>query len=111
MNTRFLSALALMICLAFATLSLGQSTTKDTVIIIKVSGIICGMDLPIISDTLKKQDGVKDCKAIGKAAAVTRFEITYDPNKISYQQIVNIVQNAPSCEDPKEKPYKVKKNK
>ncbi len=110
MKTRYFSALVFVLCLAFS-VKLSAQTEKDTTITIKVSGIICGMDLPIICDRVKKENGVKDCKANGKAAAVTKFDITYDPSKITYQQLVNAVQDAPSCEDPNAKPYKVKKSK
>ena len=84
---------------------------KDTTVTIQVSGITCEGDLPIICERVKKEKGVADCKAVSKAAVTSKFDVTYNTKLITYQQIVSAVQDAPSCDFPNEKPYRVKKKK
>ena len=108
------AALVLFIVVAFVQTGISQTrdnkqSIKDTTVTIQVTGITCGGDLPIISERVKKEKGVADCKAVTKAAATSKFDVTYNPALITYQQIVNAVQDAPSCDFPKEKPYRVKK--
>lgn len=111
-----ISALVLFIMFAFAQTISSQTiyhkqSQKDTTISIRVAGITCGSDLPIICERVKKEKGVADCKASSKAATTTKFDVTYNPKLLSYQQIVDAVQDAPSCDYPNEKPYRVKKKK
>ena len=111
-----ISALALSTMLAFV--QTGNSQTKDnkqiekdTTVTIQVAGITCAGDLPIICERVKKEKGVAGCKADTKAAATSKFDVTYNPALITYQQIIDAVQDAPSCDFPNEKPYRVKKKK
>ncbi len=87
------------------------SPAKDTAISIAVGGIRCGGDLPIICKRVNQEKGITECKARGEAEILTVFNITYNPKEISYQQIVKAIEDAPSCDFPNEKPYKVKKKK
>lgn len=87
------------------------SIPKDTTVTVKVSGITCGGDLPLIIDRVNKEVGVKGCKAVSKAGAITKFEITYNPAIISYPLLLKSIEDAPSCDVPEEKPYRVKKTK
>ena len=111
MKTKILSALAFMICLVVFPCSAQNAAQKDTTVTFSVSGIICGMDLPIICKRVMQEKGVKDCKAVSKASATSKFEVTYNPSEITYQKVVDAIQDAPSCDYPNEKPYKVKKSK
>lgn len=104
-----LAFFAVLACTNSAKTFAQNTATKDTTIDIKVTGIICGMDLPLINERVKKEIGVKECKAISKPGAITQFSITYNPSQLSYQKIIEAVEDAPSCEDPKDRPYKVKK--
>lgn len=112
----YVFVLVLLMMLAFAQTGNSQTkenkqTGKDTTITIQVSGITCEGDLPIICERVKKEKGIADCKAVTKAAATSKFDVTYNPKLITYQQVVDAVQDAPSCDFPKEKPYRVKKKK
>lgn len=114
----FSNVSVLVLFMMFAFVQTGNSQTtdnktsgKDTTITIRVAGITCDGDLPIICKRVKKEKGVVDCKAVTKAAVTTKFDVTYNPKLISYQQIVDAVQDAQSCDFPNEKPYRVKKTK
>ena len=75
---------------------------------LKVKGITCSGDLKMISENAGKADGIKKCDAVGKMSATSTFEIVFNPSKISNVDIVKIIEDTPSCDHPKEKPYKVK---
>lgn len=109
-----LIALLCLLCAAFQNDCIAQTTAntiKDTTITVKVSGITCGSDLPIIIKRVKQEKGIIECKAASKASATTTFEVQYDPAVITYDQIVAAIQDAPSCDYPNQKPYKVKNKK
>ncbi len=73
----------------------------------KVKGITCSTDLKMISANVNKLKGVRNCKA-GKTGPATTFEIAYDPALITEQEIYSAIQNTGSCENPDDRPYKVK---
>lgn len=103
--------LVCLFCTFFKTNSIAQTvanSSKDTTITVKVSGIQCGGDLPKIVNRVKEEKGVIKCKATSKPTAVTTFEVEYNPTLIRYDQIVAAIQDAPSCDFPDQKPYKVK---
>ncbi len=115
MKNKFVLAIAMCItfCFAFINYAAAQSATvsKDTTATFEVSGITCSGDLPLICKRVQPEKGVKKIKAVGKPGATTKFQVTYNPAIINYQQVVAAVQDAPSCDYPNEKPYKVKKRK
>lgn len=99
------------VALVFTGTSAAQTTSAnaaDTTVTVKVAGITCGSDLPLINNRVKKEEGVVECKAVGKASASTTFEVTYDPAVISHKEVVAAIEDAPSCDFPDQKPYKVK---
>lgn len=86
-----------------------QNVSDSTkVITVKVKGINCQMDVKTISDNISKVKGVNSCET-SKPGATTTFNVVYNPNKVSEKEIHLAVENTPGCEDPEEKPYKVKK--
>ena len=80
---------------------------KAVMVKTKVKGITCSKDLKMISDNVLKLEGVMSCQP-GKKGPTTTFLISYDPALVSEQQINETIQNTGSCENPKERPYKVK---
>ncbi|MCX7743606.1 MAG: hypothetical protein N2167_03475 [Flavobacteriales bacterium] len=74
---------------------------------IKVKGISCSMDLSMISANVEKLQGVIRCKPL-KQGPTSTFEITYNPSKVSENEIFLAIENTASCENPDERPYKVK---
>lgn len=110
----FISGLAaLLLIVAFSATSNAQTT--DTTIVdsvktvtLKVKGITCGSDLPIINKNVKLVEGVASCESVGKVGPTTSFKIAYNPLLISEKDIIKAVEGSPSCDFPDQKPYKVK---
>lgn len=75
---------------------------------IKVKGITCSMDLKMISANLEKLNGVSSCIA-GKHGTTSTFEVKYNPLLVSEKDIYAAIEGTGSCENPEERPYKVKK--
>lgn len=76
---------------------------------LKVSGITCSGDCKDIQKVLSGMKGVTSSKHIGKPTATTSFEVTFNPAIISEKELRKAVEDTPGCEDPKDRPYKVKK--
>lgn len=87
--------------------TLSSSANNSTLIKTKVKGISCSKDLKMISDSVVKLKGVTSCEP-GKKGTTTTFEIYFDPALVTEKQIHEAIQNTGSCENPSERPYKVK---
>jgi copper chaperone CopZ len=75
---------------------------------VRISGITCAGDLPIIRKQLVNAEGV-DAVAfspIEKQESVAR--ITYHPALIGEKDLLRLVERAPSCDAPDEFPYRAK---
>lgn len=106
--------MAITFMLASTTVTFAQSTKEkgqiaDTTktLTTKVKGITCSTDLKMISANVEKLKGVSTCKA-GKTGPTTTFEIVYNPALITEKEIHSAIQNTGSCENPDERPYKIK---
>lgn len=84
-----------------------QISDTTTIITTKVKGITCSTDLKMISANVEKLKGVSSCEA-KKTGPTTTFEIAYNPSLITVKEIYAAIQNTGSCENPDERPYKVK---
>ena len=80
------------------------TTTKST---ITVKGITCAKDLTMISDNVKKLEGVNSCEVV-KKGATSKFRVKFDPALVTEKEIHAAIEGTGSCEDPNERPYKVK---
>lgn len=76
---------------------------------IKVTGITCKGDCKDIRESVAKLNGVTATSQIGKPAATSVFEITFNPALVTEKQIQKSVEDTPGCDDPEKRPYKVKK--
>lgn len=83
-------------------------TQKVQTIKLKVSGITCSGDCKDIQKVVGKMNGVTACKQIGKPTTTSVFEVSFDPAVISEKEIRSKVEDTPGCDNPNEKPYKVK---
>jgi hypothetical protein len=107
--------LGLFAAASFAFITSGSSATaqetvvKDTTITVAVAGVTCGGDLPVICKFVEKETGILEIKSVGKVAAVSTFEVRYNPAQISFEQVVAKIEDSPSCDAPKKKPFRVKK--
>ena len=104
---KFLLSIAVALLLCSASISKVNAQTADTTITVKVKGITCGTDLKMIQTNVGKLDGVKECKP-GKKGATTSFYVTFNPAMITKEDLFTAIEGTGSCENPTEKPYKVK---
>lgn len=105
--------LAIILFTASANIAFSQTTTYNysmdslKTATVKVKGITCSMDLKMISANVEKLHGVSSCKA-GKQGTTTTFEVKYNPAMVNEKEIYSSIKNTGSCENPDERPYKVK---
>ena len=71
--------------------------------------MICATDLEMIQESVEKLEGVSVCK-VGKAKATSSLSITYDPRAVKVLDLYGAIEGTASCDNPDEKPYKVKLN-
>jgi copper chaperone CopZ len=83
------------------------ASSKQT-IKVKVSGITCSGDSKDIQKSVGKINGIYECKLVGKASATSVFEITFNPSVVTEKEIRKAVEDTPGCENPDDRPYKVK---
>lgn len=107
------------ILLAFAIMAVSanivsaQSTnaTQQNVTIktstIKVKGITCSKDLSMISGNVEKLKGVSSCEVL-KKGVTSKFKVKFDPTLVTEKEIHAAIEGTGSCENPNERPYKVK---
>jgi copper chaperone CopZ len=104
-------ALALIIAATHNTFSQSTTTNQTTdslkTATVKVKGITCSMDLKMISANVEKVRGVSSFKT-GKQGTTTTFIIIYNPALVTEKEIFAAIENTGSCENPNERPYKVK---
>lgn len=120
MESKFLYSLIFALALSFTvSLSACAQNTKDQpttvtqiqklqTIKLKVGGITCTGDCKDIQKVVSKMNGVSSCKQVGKPAATSVFEVTFNPTVVSEKEIRSKVEDTPGCDNPNEKPYKVK---
>lgn len=108
-------AMFVFLTMGYTTVGLAQAETEtapvsDTTqtMSTKVKGVTCSTDLKMISANVEKLEGVSTCKAV-KTGPTTTFEIAYDPQQVTGKEIHAAIQNTGSCENPDERPYKVKR--
>lgn len=85
-----------------------SQTQKTQTVKIKVSGITCSGDCKDIQKVVSKVNGVTSCKMIGKPSANSVFEVSFDPAVVSEKEIRKAVEGTPGCDNPNDRPYKVK---
>lgn len=74
---------------------------------IKVKGITCSNDLAMITNNVEKLEGVNSCK-IKKKGVTSKFKVTFNPELVTEKAIHAAIEGTGSCENPDERPYKVK---
>lgn len=80
---------------------------SNQIVTIKVKGVTCSGDLKTIAMNVEKLTGVTQCKT-GKMGATSTFEVKYNPSKVSLKAIYTAIENTQGCENPNDRPYKVK---
>ena len=98
-----------MVAITTCTTSFGQ-TASDTLktATIKVSGISCNGDMPLIKKKLINQEGIDEVNfSAAKGGAVT-FTVKYHSSITTEKKIREWIEAAPSCDNPNLYPYKAK---
>jgi len=90
------------------TTNLNLSTDSLKTETIKVKGVTCSGDLKTISANVEKLKGVSSCKA-GKMGTTSSFIIKFNPALVSEKEIYSAVEATEGCENPNDRPYKIKK--
>lgn len=85
-----------------------SQTDSTKTITLKVKGLHCADDIKTISDNVTKLKGVSGCTA-GSPGATTSFNVKFAPARINENDIRTAIESTPGCDNPNEKPYKVKK--
>jgi copper chaperone CopZ len=106
--------LLMMVCVLYISISTknyAQNSTQNSdstkTITIKVKGVTCSGDLKTIASNVEKVEGVTTCKT-GKMGATSSFEVKYNPKKANIKDIHSAIENTGGCENPNDRPYKVK---
>lgn len=119
MKTRFFSILTLVFAFTciFALSSAAQTSTEQSKpvensavqkIKLKVSGITCSGDCKDLEKVVSKMNGVTSAKMVSKPAATSVFEVSFNPSVVTEKEIRKAVEGTPGCENPNDRPYKVK---
>lgn len=82
-----------------------EDTVKSTTF--KVRGITCANDVKTIAGNIEKLSGIINCKA-DKPGATTNFELKFNPARVTENEIVAAIENTGGCQNPNDRPYKVK---
>jgi len=93
--------------LSAQSLSAASPSQESKSILVKVKGVTCAMDLKTIAANVEKIPGVSSCIP-GKQGATTVFEVLFNPVRASEKDISAAIEGTPGCEDPADRPYKVK---
>lgn len=81
-------------------------TVKTTTI--KVNGISCNGDMPLIKKKLINQEGIDEVTFSEIKNEAVIFTIKFHSSVINEQKIEELIEGAPSCDDPALFPYKAK---
>ncbi|MCD6013914.1 MAG: hypothetical protein K0Q79_3776 [Flavipsychrobacter sp.] len=109
MKRAFISA-AILIAAAFTSkTTFAQTADTAKKITIKVTNLHCGNDMPTIKKRLLNQDGIDEVKFTDISRETSTFTITYHTSVTTQEQIEKAIETTPGCDDDKETPYRVKK--
>jgi copper chaperone CopZ len=84
-----------------------QKADSIEIITVKVKGVTCSMDLKMIAANVEKLEGVNSCKT-GKKGTTTTFKVNMNTSLVTEKEIHSAIENTGSCENPDERPYKIK---
>lgn len=87
---------------------IAQQSVETTTSSIAVKGITCSTDLTMISNNVKKLNGVNNCEVL-KEGPTSKFKVTFNPDLVTEKAIHTAIEETGSCENPDERPYKVKR--
>jgi copper chaperone CopZ len=84
-------------------LSQTQKPVKSQTVTYTVTDMGCSTDQKILETALYRKKGIKKV-----AIQANKITITFNPQKISSDEIIKVIENTGTCEDPNDKIHKVK---
>ena len=105
---KLMKSFVIVLLLCISIVSTTKAQTSDTTITFKVTGIGCASDVKSIGDRIKKLEGVIECN-VGKQGTTTSYIVKYNPQVINEEELNSTIENTAGCENPNDRPYKVKK--
>lgn len=93
-------------CLVGYTSNAQTDTLKTATITVK--GITCNGDMPVIKKKLLNQEGIDEAEYSEAKSGAVVFTVKYHSAVTGEEAIRKTIEAAPSCDRPKEFPYKVK---
>jgi hypothetical protein len=67
--------------------------------------------MPTIKKCLLNQDGIDEVTFTERKGDLSVFKVVYHTSAISEEQIRQAIEATPGCDDPSDKPYRVKQDK
>lgn len=95
--------LATLFANASALFSQTQKPAKSQTITFTVTEMGCNNDQKILETVLYRKKGIKKV-----AIQDEKVTVTFNPQKISSDEIIKVIENTGTCEDPNDKIHKVK---
>lgn len=86
-----------------------QNTDSLKTATIKVVNLHCNNDMPTIKKQLQNQEGVEEISFTGIDGDQSIFTVSYHSSATNQQQIEQVIESTPGCDDKSSTPYKVKK--
>jgi copper chaperone CopZ len=75
---------------------------------LKVTGITCQGDMPVIKKKLINQDGIDEVEFTEAKGGMSAFTVRYHTSVIGEAEILALIESSPCCDNPNEFPYKAK---
>lgn len=80
-------------------------------VVIKVKNLHCNNDMPTIKKRLLNAEGVDEVQFTDRKNEVSAFTVTYHSAATTKEQIEQVIETTPGCDNKNETPYRVKKEK
>jgi copper chaperone CopZ len=86
-------------------------TDSVLTVVIKVKNLHCNNDMPTIKKRLLNAEGIDEVQFTDRKNEVSVFTVTYHSAATSKEQIEQVIEATPGCDNKNEMPYRVKKEK
>jgi copper chaperone CopZ len=93
----------------FSVGAFAQSADSLKTTTIKVNNLHCNNDMPTIKKQLQNHEGVEEITFTEIAGDQSIFTITYHSSATNQEEIEQVIESTPGCDDKASTPYKVVK--
>ncbi len=106
---QIISFVAAIVACSYTSMAHGQQPDTVKTATIQVINLHCANDMPTIKKRLLNQDGIDDVSFTPLRYESSSFTIHYHTAVTTAQQIEQLIETTPGCDDPNEHPYRVAK--